>query len=91
MQLEISCLSALVFLIIAVKVLPNAYSYDAGKKFKKKSITKADIGQPQDFKHISHVGFDPNTGFEIGNVDKSILEFFDKVCFICILSLLILS
>lgn len=49
------------------------------KKFKKKSITKADIGIPLNFQHISHVGWDPNTGFEIGNVDESIRQFFDKV------------
>lgn len=60
-----------------------------GKKFKKKSITKADIGQPLNFKHISHVGFDPNTGFEIGNVDESIRQFFDKVDFVSVILLLL--
>ncbi|XP_059049282.1 actin nucleation-promoting factor WASL-like [Achroia grisella] len=35
------------------------------KKLKTKKITKADISAPQDFKHISHVGFDSKTGFDV--------------------------
>lgn len=49
-----------------------------GKKDKKK-ITKADIGIPSDFKHISHVGWDPNQGFALDNVDPNLLKFFAKV------------
>lgn len=50
-----------------------------GKKPKKKSITKADIGTPQNFVHVSHVGWDPTTGFDLARVDPSMREFFDKV------------
>jgi Wiskott-Aldrich syndrome protein len=49
-----------------------------GKKDKKK-ITKADIGIPSDFKHISHVGWDPNQGFALDNVDPNLLKFFARV------------
>ncbi|CAG12078.1 unnamed protein product, partial [Tetraodon nigroviridis] len=32
---------------------------------KKKRLTKADIGTPSNFQHIGHVGWDPNTGFDL--------------------------
>lgn len=32
-------------------------------------ITKADIGMPQEFRHVSHVGWNPYTGFDLDNVD----------------------
>jgi Wiskott-Aldrich syndrome protein len=50
-----------------------------GKKDKNKKITKADIGGPSDFKHISHVGWDPNQGFALDNVDPNLLKFFARV------------
>lgn len=53
------------------------------KKDNKKRLTKADIGVPKDFKHISHVGFDPHKGYELevaGEVDDPQLKkFFDQV------------
>ncbi|EFX81546.1 hypothetical protein DAPPUDRAFT_50104 [Daphnia pulex] len=49
-----------------------------GKKDKNKKITKADIGGPSDFKHISHVGWDPNQGFALDNVDPNLLKFFAR-------------
>ncbi|XP_077578177.1 WASP actin nucleation promoting factor b isoform X2 [Stigmatopora nigra] len=42
---------------------PSASSLRHGKKDKKgkkKGLCKADIGSPSGFKHVSHVGFDPN-------------------------------
>ncbi|CAB0007657.1 unnamed protein product [Nesidiocoris tenuis] len=52
------------------------------KKDNKKRLTKADIGVPKDFKHISHVGFDPHKGYELevaGEVDDPQLKkFFDQ-------------
>lgn len=48
------------------------------KKDKNKKITKADIGLPSDFKHVSHVGWDPNQGFALENVDPHLLQFFAK-------------
>ncbi|MED6266002.1 hypothetical protein ILYODFUR_021241 [Ilyodon furcidens] len=38
---------------------------DKKSKSKKKKLTKADIGTPSNFKHIGHVGWDPNTGFDV--------------------------
>lgn len=52
------------------------------KKDKNKKITKADIGLPSDFKHLSHVGWDPNQGFALDNVDPNLLKFFARVGFL---------
>ncbi|XP_037127686.1 WASP actin nucleation promoting factor b isoform X1 [Syngnathus acus] len=47
-------------------LMPSASSLRSGnwnkkdKKNKKKGLSKADIGAPSGFKHVSHVGFDPN-------------------------------
>nr|XP_020653307.1 wiskott-Aldrich syndrome protein [Pogona vitticeps] len=35
------------------------------KKKGKKKISKADIGAPSGFKHIQHIGWDPNSGFDV--------------------------
>ncbi|XP_031660215.1 neural Wiskott-Aldrich syndrome protein-like [Oncorhynchus kisutch] len=39
----------------------------SGKKEKKKGVklTKADLEGPSGFQHVTHVGWDPNTGFDI--------------------------
>nr|XP_025044331.1 wiskott-Aldrich syndrome protein [Pelodiscus sinensis] len=37
----------------------------AEKKKGKKKISKADIGAPSGFKHVTHVGWDPTTGFDV--------------------------
>lgn len=43
-------------------------------------LTKADIGLPQDFRHVTHVGWDPNKGFDLDNVeDPQLKQFFVKV------------
>lgn len=54
-------------------------SKKSNKKDKNKKLTKADIGLPSDFKHLSHVGWDPNQGFALDNVDPNLLKFFKKV------------
>lgn len=49
-------------------------------KDSKRRLTKADIGLPKDFRHVSHVGWDPNKGFDLDNVEDPQLKlFFDKV------------
>lgn len=49
------------------------------KTKKKRHLTKADIGSPKDFKHVSHVGWDPNKGFDIENIaDPQLKQFFNK-------------
>ncbi|XP_062338758.1 tripartite motif-containing protein 12A-like [Osmerus eperlanus] len=47
------------------------------KKKKKKRQTKADIGTPTNFQHIGHVGWDPNTGFDLNNLDPELKNLFD--------------
>ncbi|XP_049617229.1 WASP like actin nucleation promoting factor b isoform X1 [Syngnathus scovelli] len=46
-------------------------------KGKKKRLTKADIGTPSNFQHIGHVGWDPNTGFDLNNLDPDLKNLFD--------------
>ncbi|XP_060886229.1 WASP like actin nucleation promoting factor b isoform X3 [Labrus mixtus] len=46
-------------------------------KGKKKKLTKADIGTPSNFQHIGHVGWDPNTGFDLNNLDPELKNLFD--------------
>lgn len=41
-------------------------------------ITKDDIGLPVNFVHISHVGWDPNKGFDINVEDPALKKFFNK-------------
>lgn len=35
------------------------------KKSRSRKLTKADIGLPKDFKHVSHVGWDANKGIRL--------------------------
>uniref|UniRef100_A0A803KGS4 Actin nucleation-promoting factor WASL n=1 Tax=Xenopus tropicalis TaxID=8364 RepID=A0A803KGS4_XENTR len=54
------------------------YKNDKKKgKTKKKKLTKADIGTPSNFQHIGHVGWDPNTGFDVNNLDPELKKLFD--------------
>ncbi|XP_056137991.1 WASP like actin nucleation promoting factor a [Lampris incognitus] len=46
-------------------------------KGRKKKLTKADIGTPSNFQHIGHVGWDPNTGFDLNNLDPELKNLFD--------------
>lgn len=49
------------------------------KKDGKRKYTKADIGQPQDFRHLSHIGWDPNRGFDFEKgVDPQLQQFFNQ-------------
>ena len=36
---------------------------DKNKKSKKGKLSKEDIGTPTDFRHVGHVGWDPDKGF----------------------------
>ena len=62
-----------------VRTTTSVTTTKKNKKDKNKKITKADIGLPSDFKHLSHVGWDPNQGFALDNVDPNLLKFFAKV------------
>jgi len=47
-------------------------------KSEKRKLKKEDIGLPTNFQHISHVGWDPNRGFDLENVDPNLKKFFQK-------------
>ncbi|KPJ17824.1 Neural Wiskott-Aldrich syndrome protein [Papilio machaon] len=48
------------------------------KKPKGRKLTKADIGSPKDFQHISHVGWDANKGFDVDLPEEEMRSFFSK-------------
>lgn len=52
----------------------------SGGKDKKRKVTKADISQPTNFIHISHVGWDANKGFDMtgSENDEMLTSFFAK-------------
>ncbi|XP_062419053.1 WASP like actin nucleation promoting factor a isoform X2 [Pungitius pungitius] len=50
---------------------------DKKNKSKKKKLTKADISTPSNFQHIGHVGWDPDTGFDLNNLDPELKNLFD--------------
>ncbi|XP_074874694.1 actin nucleation-promoting factor WAS isoform X2 [Buteo buteo] len=41
------------------------------KKGGRKKISKADIGAPSGFKHVGHIGWDPNNGFDVAALDPA--------------------
>ncbi|XP_049623287.1 actin nucleation-promoting factor WAS [Suncus etruscus] len=48
------------------------------KRSGKKKIKKADIGAPCGFKHVSHVGWDPQNGFDVNNLDPDLQSLFSR-------------
>ncbi|XP_072311020.1 WASP like actin nucleation promoting factor b isoform X2 [Eucyclogobius newberryi] len=59
-------------------IVPAAFPKRQRKpKGGKKKLTKADIGTPSNFQHIGHVGWDPNTGFDLNNLDPELKNLFD--------------
>ncbi|KAJ8373666.1 hypothetical protein SKAU_G00042460 [Synaphobranchus kaupii] len=59
-------------------IMHGSFSKDKKKvKGKRKKLTKADIGTPSNFQHIGHVGWDPNTGFDLNNLDPELKNLFD--------------
>uniref|UniRef100_A0A8D0HHZ5 WASP actin nucleation promoting factor n=1 Tax=Sphenodon punctatus TaxID=8508 RepID=A0A8D0HHZ5_SPHPU len=48
------------------------------KKKGKKKISKADIGAPCGFKHVQHIGWDPNSGFDVNNIDPDLKTLFSQ-------------
>ncbi|ELV11833.1 Wiskott-Aldrich syndrome protein like protein [Tupaia chinensis] len=59
--------------------LPAPVAGSADKKRSgKKKISKADIGAPSGFKHVSHVGWDPQNGFDVNNLDPDLRSLFSR-------------
>ncbi|NWS64900.1 WASP protein, partial [Chunga burmeisteri] len=49
----------------------------AGEQKKgRKKISKADIGAPSGFKHVGHIGWDPNNGFDVAALDPALRALF---------------
>lgn len=46
---------------------------------RKRTLTKADISTPTDFKHISHVGWNSASGFDVNTEDEELKAFFKSV------------
>ncbi len=61
--------------------LTSLQNQNAGKKGKKdkrkQKLTKEDIGAPSNFQHVQHIGWNPNTGFDLENVDPNLIKFFE--------------
>lgn len=52
-----------------------------GKSSKNKKYTKDQIGLPENFVHVQHIGWDPDRGFDLGQIkDPQLNTFFAKVC-----------
>ncbi|KAG0346973.1 hypothetical protein BG004_000383 [Podila humilis] len=52
------------------------------KKGSKGKLDKSQIGLPSGFRHLSHIGWDPNKGFNVQNIDpewKNLFEQLDKM------------
>lgn len=60
--------------------LSSSFGLGNNAKDKKRKVTKADISQPTNFVHLSHVGWDAQKGFDLaGNENDEVLnEFFVK-------------
>ncbi|KAK9728722.1 hypothetical protein K7432_000868 [Basidiobolus ranarum] len=50
----------------------------SGKKIRGK-LDKSMISGPSDFRHVGHIGFDPETGFSTENIDPEWMKLFDKL------------
>lgn len=59
-----------------LKSKKNNKAKDKGKG--KLTLRKEDIGKPMDFRHVQHVGWDPNKGFDLTVIDSSLKTFFEK-------------
>ncbi|XP_041459013.1 neural Wiskott-Aldrich syndrome protein-like isoform X2 [Lytechinus variegatus] len=60
----------------------SSSSKDDKKKDKsggRKKLTKADIGLPSGFKHVSHVGWDPEKGFNVDEMDPQVKGWFNTI------------
>ncbi|CAL1534562.1 unnamed protein product, partial [Lymnaea stagnalis] len=49
------------------------------KKDAKKKLTKEDIGAPSNFVHLSHLGWDPEKGFDMNNLEPEMRNLFQSV------------
>ncbi|NXX03897.1 WASP protein, partial [Larus smithsonianus] len=55
---------------------PTASPTTGEQKKGRKKISKADIGAPSGFKHVGHIGWDPNNGFDVAALDPALRALF---------------
>ncbi|NWZ30056.1 WASP protein, partial [Asarcornis scutulata] len=48
------------------------------RKKGRKKLSKADIGAPSGFKHVGHIGWDPNNGFDMAALDPDLRALFSR-------------
>ncbi|KAF9433298.1 hypothetical protein BGZ76_009638 [Entomortierella beljakovae] len=49
------------------------------KKTTKGKLDKTQIGLPSNFRHLGHIGWDPNKGFNVQNIDPEWQDLFEKL------------
>ncbi|NWH51335.1 WASP protein, partial [Fregata magnificens] len=57
---------------------PTASPTAGEQKKGRKKISKADIGAPSGFKHVGHIGWDPNNGFDVAALDPALRALFAR-------------
>lgn len=56
----------------------NSNSKSNKKRDGKPRLTKADIGTPSNFKHVTHVGWNAKSGFDLSGEDEALKPFLQK-------------
>ena len=51
---------------------------NSSSKNKPRKLTKADIGTPSNFKHVTHVGWNAKSGFDLAGEDEALRPFLAK-------------
>lgn len=58
---------------------PSSNNIHKSKKAQgNRKLTKADIGTPSNFKHVTHVGWNAKSGFDLSGEDESLRPFLQK-------------
>ncbi|NXW85084.1 WASP protein, partial [Alopecoenas beccarii] len=57
---------------------PQAAPAPGEQRRGRKKISKADIGAPSGFKHVGHIGWDPNNGFDVAALDPALRTLFAR-------------
>ncbi|KAL7022101.1 hypothetical protein ACKWTF_012133 [Chironomus riparius] len=57
---------------------PSSLGNAKTKKREVKKITKEDIGLPSNFKHVTHVGWNAKSGFDLSGEDEALKPFLQK-------------
>lgn len=53
-------------------------SFISQNRGKPRKLTKADIGTPSNFKHVTHVGWNAKSGFDLSGEDEALRPFLKK-------------